>query len=75
MLITMIGRDMPNVTEVTSHDLDLGEIKCPPNCLACSQKLADMVCEYLLLLGDKAANNIFLLDGHGELITTDNLHL
>lgn len=74
MFWATIGRDMPNVTEVTSHDLDLGEIKCLPYRPACSKELADMVHEHLLALGDKAANNIFLLDSHGVLITTDDLH-
>ena len=74
MFWATIGRDMPNVTEVTSHDLDLGEIKCLPYCPACSKELADMVHEHLLALGNKAANNIFLLDSHGVLITTDDLH-
>lgn len=49
----MIGCDMPNVTEVTSHDLDLGEIKCLPYRPACSKELADMFHEQLLELGDK----------------------
>ncbi|KRL83821.1 class II aldolase/adducin family protein [Ligilactobacillus apodemi] len=74
MFWATIGKDMPNVTEATSNDLALGEIKCLPYRPACSKELADMVHENLIALGDKAANNIFLLNSHGVLITTDDLH-
>lgn len=74
MFWATIGQDMPNVTEATSNDLALGPIKCLPYQPACSKELAEMVYEHLVALGKKAANNIFLLDSHGVLITTDDLH-
>lgn len=74
MFWATIGEDMPNVTEATSHDLDLGTIKCLPYKPACSKELADQVHNELVKLGDKAANNIFLLNSHGVLITTNDLH-
>lgn len=74
MFWATIGKNMPNVTEATSHDLALGTIKCLDYRPACSKELADLVHDELVNLGDKAANNIFLLNSHGVLITTNDLH-
>lgn len=66
------GLDMPNVTEVTR---ELGDIKCLPYAPACSQQLADTVYNALIKIGDKAMENIFLLNSHGILITSTDLHV
>lgn len=72
MFWATMGKDMPNVTEVTR---ELGEIKCLPFAPACSQELADTVFEALKKIGNKAMENIFLLNSHGVLITSTDLHV
>ncbi|MGM0175447.1 class II aldolase/adducin family protein [Enterococcus sp. DIV0800] len=72
MFWATIGQDMPNVTEVTR---ELGEIKCLPFAPACTQELADTVYDALLKLGDKAMENVFLLNSHGILVTATDLHI
>lgn len=74
MFWATLGVDMPNLTEVTSVNVPLGRIKCLPYREACSQELADVVYNELKKLGDKAKENIFLLDSHGVLITDTDLH-
>ncbi|MFD1417474.1 class II aldolase/adducin family protein [Companilactobacillus keshanensis] len=66
------GMDMPNVTEVTR---ELGEIKCLPFAPACTQELADTVHNALTKIGDKAMENVFLLNSHGILVTATDLHV
>ncbi len=72
MFWATIGQDMPNVTEVTR---ELGRIRCLPFAPACTQQLADTVYNGLLELGDKAVENVFLLNSHGILITASELHI
>lgn len=74
MFWATIGQDMPNVTEITAVNQNLGKIKCLPYKEACSQELADQVHASLLSLGDDALENIFLLNSHGVLITCTDLH-
>ncbi|GBG95686.1 sugar aldolase [Ligilactobacillus salitolerans] len=74
MFWATLGMDMPNLTEVTSVNVPLGRIKCLPYREACSQELADLVHSELEKLGDKAKENIFLLNSHGVLITDTDLH-
>lgn len=66
------GIDMPNVTEATR---ELGKIEVLPFAPATSQALADIVHENLLKIGDKAMENVFLLDSHGIVITATDLHI
>jgi L-fuculose-phosphate aldolase len=66
------GINMPNVTEATR---ELGEIRVLPFAPATSQKLANVVHENLLQIGDKAMENVFLLDSHGIVITSTDLHI
>lgn len=74
MFWATIGQDMPNVTEITAVNQDLGKIKCLPYREACSKELADQVHSSLSALGDQALTNIFLLNSHGVLITCTDLH-
>ncbi|AUJ32772.1 MAG: class II aldolase/adducin family protein [Liquorilactobacillus nagelii] len=74
MFWATIGQDMPNLTEVTSVNVPLGKIKCLPYREACTKELADLVHDELLKLGEKAKQNIFLLNSHGVLITDTDLH-
>lgn len=66
------GLDMPNVTEATR---ELGKIQCLPYAPATSKKLADIVHDNLKKIGDKAMENVFLLNSHGILITATELHI
>ncbi|MFD1672329.1 class II aldolase/adducin family protein [Agrilactobacillus yilanensis] len=66
------GLDMPNVTEATR---ELGKIKVLPFAPATSKALADIVRENLQAIGDKAMENVFLLNSHGILITATELHI
>lgn len=66
------GLDMPNVTEATRK---LGQIKVLPFAPATSQALADIVFKNLQAIGDKAMENVFLLNSHGVVITTTDLHV
>ncbi|MCH4170236.1 MAG: class II aldolase/adducin family protein [Lactobacillus sp.] len=66
------GLDMPNVTEATR---ELGKIKVLPYAPATSKALADIVRENLEKIGDKAMENVFLLNSHGILITATDLHI
>lgn len=74
MFWATLGQDMPNVTEITAVNQNLGKIKCLPYKEACSKELADQVHESLVALGDNALENIFLLNSHGVLITCTDLH-
>lgn len=73
MFWATIGQDEPNVTEITQVQLGLGKIKCLPYREACTKDLADIVYKEL-----KARNgqveNMFLLNSHGVLITSNDLH-
>ncbi|MDO1604927.1 class II aldolase/adducin family protein [Lactobacillus sp. YT155] len=66
------GLDMPNLTEATR---ELGEIKNLPFAPATSEELADVVKNALSNIGDKAMENVFLLNSHGVLITSTDLHV
>ncbi|RXT56744.1 class II aldolase/adducin family protein [Lacticaseibacillus chiayiensis] len=66
------GLDMPNVTEATR---ELGRIRVLPFAPATSMELADTVYTALKEIGDKAMENVFLLDSHGILITSTDLHI
>lgn len=66
------GLDMPNVTEATR---ELGEIKNLPFAPATSEELADVVKDALSKIGDKAMENVFLLNSHGVVITATDLHV
>lgn len=66
------GLDMPNVTEGTR---ELGRIKCLPFAPACSKELADTVHDGLVSIGDKAMENVFLLNSHGIVVTATELHI
>jgi L-fuculose-phosphate aldolase len=72
MFWATIGQDMPNVTEATR---ELGRIRCLPYKPACSKELADTVHDALVAIGDKAVENVFLLNSHGILITASELHI
>ncbi|WP_311407302.1 class II aldolase/adducin family protein [Liquorilactobacillus uvarum] len=74
MFWATLGQDMPNLTEVTSVNVPLGDIKCLPYREACTKELADLVHDELVKLGSKAEENIFLLNSHGVLITDTDLH-
>lgn len=74
MFWATLGQDMPNLTEVTSVNVPLGKIKCLPYKEACTKELADMVYNELVKMGEKAKENIFLLNSHGVLITATDLH-
>lgn len=74
MFWATLGKDMPNVTEITSVNMSLGKIKCLPYREACSKELADLVYKELKSLGEAAKENIFLLNSHGVLITETDLH-
>lgn len=67
------GLDEPNLTEITKVQLNLGKIKCLSYREACTKELADLVAEEI-----KARNgqidNMFLLNSHGVLITSNDLH-
>ena len=65
------GLDMPNVTEVTE---EVGPIRVLPYAPACSKELADTVYNGLKAVGDAAKEHIFLLNSHGVLITSEDLH-
>ncbi|MCD2255560.1 class II aldolase/adducin family protein [Lactobacillus sp. CC-MHH1034] len=66
------GLDMPNVTEATR---ELGQIRVLPYAPATSKALADIVRDNLEKIGDKAMENVFLLNSHGILITATSLHI
>ncbi|KRL14584.1 class II aldolase/adducin family protein [Schleiferilactobacillus perolens] len=66
------GLDMPNVTEATR---ELGRIRVLPFAPATSKALADIVYNALLEIGDKAMENVFLLNSHGIVITSTDLHI
>lgn len=66
------GLEMPNVTEATR---ELGKIECLPYAPATSKALADIVRDNLIRIGDKAMENVFLLDSHGILVTATELHI
>lgn len=66
------GLDMPNVTEATR---ELGQIKCLPFAPACSKELAKNVHDGLVSIGDKAMENVFLLNSHGIVVTATELHI
>lgn len=72
MLWATAGLDMPNVTEVTR---ELGTIKCLPYAPACTEELANTVYDNLKKIGDKAMENVFLLNSHGILVTATDLHV
>lgn len=72
MFWATIGKDMPNVTEATR---ELGRIRCLPYAPACSMELAKTVHDALTTMGDKAMENVFLLNSHGILITATELHI
>lgn len=65
------GLDMPNVTEATK---EVGPIRVLPYAPACSKELADTVYHGLKEVGDAAKEHIFLLNSHGVLITSEDLH-
>lgn len=66
------GLDMPNVTEATR---ELGAIKVLPFAPATSVALANIVHDALTKIGDKAMENVFLLNSHGIVITATELHI
>ncbi|MFT8459926.1 MAG: class II aldolase/adducin family protein [Liquorilactobacillus ghanensis] len=66
------GLDMPNVTEATR---ELGKIKVLPFAPATSKKLAKTVYDALVSIGDKAMENVFLLNSHGIVVTATELHI
>ena len=66
------GLDMPNVTEATR---ELGRIRCLPFAPAVSKPLAKIVHDALVGIGDKAMENVFLLNSHGIVVTATELHI
>lgn len=72
MFWATIGQDMPNVTEATR---ELGRIRCLPFAPACSVELAQTVHDGLAAIGDKAMENVFLLNSHGIVVTATELHI
>ena len=72
MFCATAGLDMPNVTEATR---ELGRIRVLPFAPATSMALANIVHDALLEIGDKAMENVFLLDSHGIVITSTDLHI
>ncbi|WP_461214031.1 class II aldolase/adducin family protein [Lacticaseibacillus sp. GG6-2] len=66
------GLDMPNVTEATR---ELGRIRCLPFAPAVSKPLAKTVHDALTEIGDKAMENVFLLNSHGIVVTATELHI
>lgn len=67
------GLDEPNVTEITNVQVPLGKLKCLHYSPACTKELADTVREELLNRPNQI-DNFLLLDSHGVLITTNDLH-
>jgi L-fuculose-phosphate aldolase len=67
------GLDEPNITEITKVQLKLGKIKCLPYREACTKSLADLVSQELKDRKDQV-DNILLLNSHGVLITSNDLH-
>lgn len=67
------GLDEPNVTEITRVQLGLGKIPCLSYREACTKDLADLVAEELAKRNGQI-DNMFLLDSHGVLITSNDLH-
>ncbi|MFD1431515.1 class II aldolase/adducin family protein [Lacticaseibacillus yichunensis] len=66
------GLEMPNVTEGTR---ELGRIRTLPYAPATSMALAKTVSDALAELGDRAMENVFLLNSHGVVITATDLHI
>lgn len=66
------GLEMPNVTESTR---ELGRIRTLPYAPATSIELAKIVKDALSKIGDKAVENVFLLNSHGVVITASELHI
>lgn len=67
------GLDEPNVTEITRVQLALGKIPCLGYKEACTKELADSVAEEIKSRNGQI-DNIFLLNSHGVLITSNDLH-
>lgn len=61
------------MTEITRVQIPLGKIKCLGYEEACTKELADAVRDELLSR-DGQVDNLLLLNSHGVLITTNDLH-
>lgn len=67
------GLDEPNITEITKVQLKLGRIPCLAYREACTKDLADLVADELKSRNGQI-DNLLLLNSHGVLVTSNDLH-